>query len=159
VTIEEPDLGVRTTGVVSTVADRPGTNKVDPARVYLEVTPSSAPSQVVGASVKLTIAVRSTQEAVLSVPVTALSVGADGSSRVQVQRRGGETDYVTVQPGLAAQGLVEVRAVRGRLTPEDLVVVGAGGSAGAGGGPSTASAGEVPPSQPSGQSAPAPGAG
>ena len=35
VKIEEPDLGVRTTGVVTQVADRPGTHKVDPGRVYL----------------------------------------------------------------------------------------------------------------------------
>ena len=30
VKVEEPDLGVRTSGVVTQVADRPGTNKVDP---------------------------------------------------------------------------------------------------------------------------------
>lgn len=131
VKIEEPDLGVRTTGTVTQVADRPGTNKVDPTRVYLEVTPGSAPAQVVGASVKLTIAVKSTREAVLSVPVTALSVGADGSSRVQVQRdASGQTDYVTVVPGLAAQGLVEVRPVDGGLSPDDLVIVGARGGSG-----------------------------
>ena len=35
---------------------------------------------------KLTIAVKSTEQAVLTVPVTALSVGADGNARVQVQR-------------------------------------------------------------------------
>ena len=34
VKIEEPDLGVSTTGVVTQVADRPGTHKVDPGRVY-----------------------------------------------------------------------------------------------------------------------------
>ena len=51
VKIEEPDLGVRTSGVVTQVADRPGTNKVDPSRVYLEVTPGAAPTQLVGASV------------------------------------------------------------------------------------------------------------
>jgi hypothetical protein len=130
VKIEEPDLGVRTRGVVSRVAARPGTNKVDPSRVYLEVTPSTASAQVVGASVKLTIGVESTRDAVLSVPVTALSVGADGSSRVQVQRVGGQTDYVTVQPGLAAQGLVEVRPLRGRLAPDDLVLVGSRGKSG-----------------------------
>jgi len=128
VRIEEPDLGVRTTGIVSQVADRPGTHKVDPGRMYLEVAPSTAPAQLVGASVKLTIAVKSTKQAVLAVPVTALSVGADGSSRVQVERPDGPR-YVIVAPGLAAQGLVEVRAVRGRLAPGDLVIVGAKGAA------------------------------
>jgi hypothetical protein len=124
VEIEEPDLGVRTKGVVTEVADRPGTNKVDPSRVYLEVTPGTAPAQLVGASVRLSIAVKSTGRKVLTVPVNALSVGADGSSRVQVERRGGRREYVTVEAGLAAQGLVEIRSVGGSLEPGDLVVVG-----------------------------------
>jgi hypothetical protein len=125
VKIEEPDLGIRTTGKVRQVADAPGTHKVDPGRVYLEVTPGTAPAQLVGASVKLTIAVKSTEQAVMVVPVTALSVGADGSSRVQVQRSSGQTEYVTVDPGLAAKGLVEVRPLRGGLAVGDLVVAGA----------------------------------
>jgi peptidoglycan hydrolase-like protein with peptidoglycan-binding domain len=125
VTIEEPDLGVRTSGVVTQVADRPGTHKVDPSRVYLEVAPGTAPAQLVGASVKLTIAVKSTRDEVLAVPVNALSVGADGSSRVQRRHAGGRTEYVTVEPGLAAHGLVEVRPVSAPLEADDLVVVGA----------------------------------
>jgi hypothetical protein len=129
VAIEEPDLGIKATGVVSQVADRPGTHKVDPSRVYVAITPRTAPAQLVGASVKLTIAVKSTQQAVLVVPVTALSVGADGSSRVQVQQSG-RSEYVTVEPGLAAQGLVEVRPVRGALAPGDLVVAGKGATGG-----------------------------
>ena len=123
VTIEEPDLGVRTTGVVSRIADRPGTHKVDPARVYLEVAPGP-PAQLVGASVKLTVAVKSTREAVLTVPVNALSVGADGSSRVQRQDASGRTEFVSVEPGLAAHGLVEVRPASDALAADDLVVVG-----------------------------------
>jgi hypothetical protein len=131
VKIEEPDLGIKSTGKVVQVASAPGTHKVDPGRVYLQITPGTAPAQLVGASVKLTIAVKSTKEAVLVVPVTALSVGADGSSRLQVQRAGGRTEYVTVEPGLAAQGLVEVRPVSGELKLGDLVVVGdRGGLAG-----------------------------
>jgi hypothetical protein len=128
VRIEEPDLGIKTTGKVTQVAQAPGTHKVDPSRVYLQVTPGSAPSQLVGASVKLTVSVKSTQKAVLVVPVTALSVGADGTSRVQVQSGSGHTSYVTVEPGLAAQGLVEVRPVNGSLNEGDLVVVGERGS-------------------------------
>jgi hypothetical protein len=135
VVIEESDLGVRTTGVVTRVADRPGTHKVDPTRVYAEITPKTAPAQLVGASVKLTIAVNSSEQPVLAVPVTALSVGADGSSRIEVQRTG-RTEFVTVAPGLAAKGLVEVRPVDGGLAPGDLVIVGAGGTL-EGGTPST----------------------
>jgi hypothetical protein len=128
VKIEEPDLGIKATGVVSQVADRPGTHQVSPDRVYVAVTPKTAPAQLLGTSVKLTIAVKSTKQAVLTVPVTALSVGADGSSRVQVQRPNGKTEYVTVVPGLAAKGLVEVRPVHGQLAPGDLVIVGERGS-------------------------------
>jgi peptidoglycan hydrolase-like protein with peptidoglycan-binding domain len=131
VKVEEPDLGVRTGGVVTQVADRPGTNKVDPSRVYLEVTPGAAPAQLVGASVRLSIAVESTERRVLTVPVNALSVGADGSSRVQVQRPGGRSEFVNVEAGLAAQGLVEVRPVGARLRPGGLVVVGAKGASSA----------------------------
>ena len=124
VKIEEPDLGVRTNGVVTQVADRPGTHKVDPSRIYLEVTPGTAPAQLVGASVKLSIAVKSTGRKVLTVPVTALSVGADGTSRVQRQRSSGRSEFVNVEAGLAAQGLVEIRPVGGDLEPGNLVVVG-----------------------------------
>jgi Putative peptidoglycan binding domain len=156
VTIEEQDLGIKATGKVTQVADRPGTHQVDPGRVYLEVTPGTAPAQLLGASVKLTIAVKSTKQAVLAVPVTALSVGPDGSSRVQVQRAGGRSDYVTVVPGLAANGLVEVRAVHGRLARGDLVVVGSSGAAagsGAGSG-ALAGSGSSPGSGSSGASGP-----
>jgi hypothetical protein len=132
VKIEEPDLGIKTTGKVTQVAQAPGTHKVDPGRVYLQVTPGTAPAQLVGSSVKLTVSVKSTDKAVLVVPVTALSVGADGTSRVQVERPGGKNEYVTVAPGLAAQGLVEVRPVRGKLAPGDLVIVGERGSVASG---------------------------
>jgi hypothetical protein len=75
--------------------------------------------------VKLTVAVKSTRGAVLAVPSSALSVGGDGSSRVEV-RRGGRTERVIVVPGLAADGLVEVRPAAGeRLEPGDQVIVGA----------------------------------
>lgn len=134
VLIEEPDLGVKVRGTVTQVADKPGTNRVDPTRVYFEVTPASAPASIVGASVKLTIAVDTTRGPVLAVPVSALSVGADGSSRLQVERAAGRVDFVSVTPGLAAKGLVEVRPIRGALAPGDLVIVGrdAGGPAPAG---------------------------
>jgi hypothetical protein len=129
VTIEEPDLAVKTTGAVTLVADRPGTHRADPGRIYLEVTPTSAPAQLVGTSVKLTISIKSTRGEVLVVPLTALSVGADGEARVQVQRAGGGLEYVNVNPGLAAKGLVEVTPTDGgKLKAGDLVVVGSRGS-------------------------------
>jgi peptidoglycan hydrolase-like protein with peptidoglycan-binding domain len=124
VAIEDPDLGVKTRGTVTRVSSTPGTNRVDPGRFYLVVTPSSGSRSLVGASVKLTIAVKSTSGAVLAVPPSALSVGGDGNARLQVSR-GGRLVFVRVAPGLAARGLVEVRALgRGRLRAGELVVVG-----------------------------------
>ncbi len=128
VSIEEQDLRITVRGRVSRIADRPGTNGADPTRVHFEVTPAEAPARLVGASVRLAIQVESTRGAVLAVPLSALTVGADGSSRVQVVR-GADTDYVTVTPGLVANGLVEVRPiVAAELEAGDLVVVGARGS-------------------------------
>jgi hypothetical protein len=127
VEIEEADLGIRLDGLVSEIADKPGTHGVDPQRYYLEVTPVDAPAALVGASVVLTITVRSTNGDVLAVPVGALSVAADRTSRVQVLEDDGATRYVTVTPGLAAKGLVAVTPVKGALVVGDLVVVGKGG--------------------------------
>jgi hypothetical protein len=127
VLIEEQELGIKLRGTVSRVADTPGTNKVDPSRFSFQVIPESGPVSLVGASVKLTIAVRSTKGRVMAVPASALSLGGDGNARLQV-RRGGRAVLVTVAPGLAANGLVEVRAIGGaRLRPGDLVAVGSRG--------------------------------
>jgi hypothetical protein len=130
VTIEEPELGVELTGTVTDVATEPGTQGVDPGRVYLAVTPTGAPASLAGSSVVLTVTARSSEGTVLVVPVAALSVAADGSSRVQVDLRGRPPRFVTVRPGLAAKGLVAVTPVRGHLAAGDLVVVGrtAGGA-------------------------------
>jgi hypothetical protein len=130
VAVEDPDLGVKTRGTVTRVSRTPGTNRVDPSRFYLVVTPSGGSRSLVGASVKLTIAVKSTSGAVLAVPPSALSVGGDGNARLQVNR-GGRIAFVRVVPGLAARGLVEVRPLgSGRLRQGDLVVVGSGKGAG-----------------------------
>jgi len=149
VQIEEQDLGVKITGTVRQVADKPGTNAVDPARIYLEISPKNAPPVLVGASVKLAIAVKNTRGSVLAVPVSALSVVADGTSRVQRDLGGGRTRFITVVPGLAAAGLVEVRPVGAKLRRGHLVVVGAGGAAapaaGAAPPPATTATGAVSP--------------
>ncbi|HYF25574.1 MAG TPA: peptidoglycan-binding domain-containing protein [Baekduia sp.] len=133
VAIGEDELGVRSSGVVSQVADRPGTRGADATRFHFSVSPTAPLMGLVGASVKLTIAVTSTDGEVLAVPASALSVGGDGTSRVQV-RRGGRTEIVPVVPGLAAQGLVEVRpAGAASLREGDLVIVGSGRRAAAAG--------------------------
>jgi peptidoglycan hydrolase-like protein with peptidoglycan-binding domain len=128
VAIRATDSGVEATGTVTHIATSPGTNGVDPQRYYLEVTPTGLDVSLAGASVVQTISVRTTEGEVLAVPVAALSMASDGTTRVQVQETKGQPRYVTVEPGLAAKGLVAVNPVGGELGPGDLVVVGASGS-------------------------------
>jgi len=153
VRVEEQDLRVDLVGRVNLVADKTGTNNVDPGRTYLEVTPGTAPPALVGASVKLSIAVQSTRGKVLAVPVSALSVGADGRSRVQIDLGAGKTRVVLVNPGLAAQGFVEVTPKQpGALKEGDRVIVGSGAASAA-----KAPTGAAVPATPSGASTTASG--
>lgn len=121
--ISEPDLGIATEGVVHTVATAPGTNGVDAFHVYFEVEVVAPPNNLVAASVRLTIPVASTDGATLTVPLSALTMAPDGTSRVQ-RRIGAATEFVAVQPGLSSRGFVAVTPTRGVLEAGDLVVVG-----------------------------------
>jgi len=125
VAIDEPDLGITATGVVGRVADTPGTDGVDGFHIYLEVLvdESSASTSFVGISFRLTTPIESTGGKVIAVPVSALSLAADGTSRVQVDNNG-SLEFVVVEPGLSAGGFVQVTPVDGTLTPGQLVVVG-----------------------------------
>lgn len=125
VAIDEPDLGITATGVVGRVAGTPGTDGVDGFHVYLEVLvdEASASTSFVGISFRLTIPIESTGGKVIAVPVSALSLAADGTSRVQVDRNG-TLEFVVVEPGLSAGGFVQVTPVDSALTPGQLVVVG-----------------------------------
>ncbi|NNF53967.1 MAG: hypothetical protein HKN03_05930 [Acidimicrobiales bacterium] len=123
VLIDEPDLGIEATGVVSSIADAPGTDGLDGFHVYFEVTVEDPPRNLVNASVRLTIPVESTSDAVLVVPITALTLAVDGSSQVQIDRAG-TLESVVVRPGLSAQGFVEVEVVDGNLAAGDLVLIG-----------------------------------
>lgn len=118
------ELGLSATGTVAEVAQSPGTQGADAQRFYLAVNPSDVPGSLAGASVVLTISVGSTEGEVLVVPVAALSVAADGSSRVLLQTAPGTVTAVTVRAGLSARGMVEITVVSGSLRPGDLVVVG-----------------------------------
>lgn len=123
VTIDEPDLGIQATGVVSRVAATPGTDGVDGFHIYFETIVEEAPSSLEGFSLRLTIPVQTTGGEVLVVPVSALSLSADGTSQVQVQRDGG-MEFLQVEPGLSADGFVAVTPVDGTLAAGDLVVIG-----------------------------------
>ena len=135
VQIDEPDLGIAATGTVSQVAATPGTNGADGFHVWFETIVDGAPANLVGASLRLTVPVRSTSGDVLAVPTGAVSLAADGSSRVERDDGHGGTTSVQVVPGLSADGFVEVTPTHGTLNPGDLVVVGTDQPAGATGGP------------------------
>jgi peptidoglycan hydrolase-like protein with peptidoglycan-binding domain len=131
VQIDEPDLGIKASGVVNQVAGAPGTNGADGFHIWFQVGVDPAPPNLVGASVRLTIPVESSRGAVLAVPTSAVSLTADGSSRVERSSHG-TSSFVRVEPGLSADGYVAVTPVSGTLEPGDLVVVGTKESARAG---------------------------
>jgi hypothetical protein len=74
----------------------------------------------------VTVTVGATDGKVLTVPIAALWLAADGTTHVEVRSRSGTTRSVTVKPGLVAKGMVAVTPVRGRLTAGDVVIVGRG---------------------------------
>jgi peptidoglycan hydrolase-like protein with peptidoglycan-binding domain len=123
VTIDEPDLGLKATGVVKTVADSPGTMGVDGFHIYCEIQVDETKLSLAGSSLRLKIPIESSGGAVLAVPISALSLATDGTSRVQVDRSG-TLEFLTVEPGLSADGFVAITPVEGNLEAGQLVVVG-----------------------------------
>ncbi|MGB7873860.1 MAG: peptidoglycan-binding protein [Anaerolineales bacterium] len=123
VAIDEPDLGFQAAGVVSRVANTPGTDGVDGYHIYFEVLVDETPATLDGFSLRLTIPVESTRGMVRVVPISALFLAADGTSRVQVENNG-KLEFVVVEPGLSADGFVEVKSVDGTLSAGRLVLVG-----------------------------------
>ncbi len=123
VAIDEPDLGLQATGVVSRVADTPGTDGADGYHIYFEVLVDETKVRLEGVSLRLTIPVESTGGAVTVVPISALFLAADGTSRVQVEKDG-KLKFVEVKPGLSADGFVEITPVDGTLSAGQLVLVG-----------------------------------
>ena len=123
VAIDEQALGIKATGRVKRVANTPGTRGVDGYHFYFEIGVDETPTPLEGFSLRLTIPIESTDGEVTVVPMSAISLSADGTSRIQVQRNG-KLEYVGVEPGLSADGYVEVVPVEGALSPEELVVVG-----------------------------------
>lgn len=123
VRVDERALGIKATGVIEMVADTPGTRGADGYHVYFEVKVDETEARLNGISVRLTIPIESTKGAVTAVPVSALSLASDGTSRIQIERNN-TLQYMVVEPGLSASGYVEVAPVEGELAAGDLVVVG-----------------------------------
>jgi hypothetical protein len=123
VAIDEQALGVKATGVVEKVAPTPGTQGVDGYHIYFKVRVVKTSTRLEGFSLRLTIPIESSNGAVTVVPLNALSLSADGKSRVRVENNG-TLEYIVVKPGLAADGFVEVTPLKRSLNPGQLVVVG-----------------------------------
>ena len=123
VAIDEQALGIKATGVVARVADTPGTHGVDGYHIYFEVRVHKTSTPLAGFSLRLTIPIKSTKGVVTVVPLSALSLAADGKSRVQVDNNG-VLEFIVVKPGLSADGFVEVTPVDRKVAPGKLVVVG-----------------------------------
>ncbi|MCB2412674.1 hypothetical protein LGT39_07435 [Demequina sp. TTPB684] len=122
VIIDEPDLLEET--IEATVSEIPEAGSS--GRVQVTVLLDTVPETLLGANVRVIIPVESTSGEVLVVPAAALSAVANGDTRVEVEEPNapGTTRYVTVVTGLATDGVVEVRAVEGKLVKGDRVVVG-----------------------------------
>ena len=128
VQIEAPEFAYASAGHIIFLADKPGLRNTDAQHIAIEVTPDDAPLQLVGASVRLTIPTKTTNGEALVVPISSLSVRADGSTQLQVERSKGKISTVIVSAGLSAQGFVEVRPVTGSLIAGDRVVIGSKGA-------------------------------
>jgi len=122
--IEDSLLAEPLRGEIRQVADRPGTNGVASNRYYIEIVADGIPDELVGSNVKVVIPVGGTAGEVLAVPAAALSATADGSTRVEVREPDGTTRFVRVEPGLSADGLVEITPLDGEIVEGDLVVIG-----------------------------------
>lgn len=123
VMIDEPDLGIKATGLVTRVAGAPGTDGVDGYHIYFETQVSETEMTLEGVSLRLTIPVESTDGAVTVAPLSALSLTAEGHSIIQVEQ-GGALTTMRVEPGLSTDGFVAVTPLDGALAPGQLVVIG-----------------------------------
>ncbi len=132
--MEDPNLGVSLSVRVAFVADSPGGPDAGSDRYTVRLEPlDEVPEDAFNQNLRVTLPFESTGGAVLAVPLAALSAGADGTSRVQVERSEGVVETITVKTGLLARslGLVEIEPVDAELAAGDRVVVGreAGSSA------------------------------
>ena len=130
VQLDEPELGIAAEGRISQVAPTPGTNGVDGFHIYFEVLVDGNPPSLPGVSVRITVPVETSQGESLVVPVGAVSLAPDGTSKVQVDRDG-TIESLTVVPGLVADGYVAITPEGGSLVAGDQVVVGAEAPSGA----------------------------
>lgn len=121
--LDDPTRQLSARGTIERVASAPGTNGADAFHVAFRVLVHDASAELVGASLRISVPIESTGRARLTVPVSALSLGPDGGSRVR-RSTDGRLSYVTVTAGLSADGYVVVTPTEGALDPGDMVVIG-----------------------------------
>ncbi len=125
--LEDQGLGLEVPAVVTFVADKPGGADLSADRYGLRLEPTAPlPEDALNLNLRVSIPISSSGGEVLAVPLAALSAGANGSARVEVERPTGQVEVVEVVTGLRAEGYVEVKAAPGApaLAVGDRVVVG-----------------------------------
>lgn len=126
--VEVFDLAKTMDATITQIADRPGTDGAGEGRFAVVLLPSdlTAAAEATGFSVRVTVPIESTGgDAVLAVPLAALSTSADGTSRVEVLGDNGARSAVAVTVGLTAQGYAQITALDdAELHEGDQVVIG-----------------------------------
>ncbi len=116
-------------GSVTQVGDRLTQTEGD-SKIQVTVRTSDMPLSLVGLNVRVTVAVASTKEKVLVVPVAAVSANAEYRISVTKVDSMGGLEQVEVKPGMSASGYVEVEPVdSARLSVGDRVLLGYMGDA------------------------------
>ncbi|MEP7113188.1 MAG: hypothetical protein ABI862_07975 [Ilumatobacteraceae bacterium] len=112
-------------GVVSSIGAELAPSAISGLPSYPAVVDADLPATWSGLNVRATFTTASTSHPVLVVPSAAVTSAANGDLRVQVQRKTGTVDTVTVTTGLSADGFVEVStSAAGALAAGDRVVIG-----------------------------------
>ena len=124
VDIDEQSLGIKAKGVVESVDQTPGTHGVDGYHIYCGIRVDESPAPLQGFSLRLTIPVKSTKQAVITVPLSAVSLAADGKSRVQVRRRRRAQYRSSLSRVWPPTDSLRSLPIDGALEPGQLVVVG-----------------------------------
>ncbi len=123
--LEDEDLGITAEATIGFVAENPGGGEVQSDRYRIRVDPNEElPEDALNVNFRITIPITSSGGAVMAVPLAALSAGSDGTTRVEAERSPGQTELVRVNPGLRAEGFVEIEVIEGSLDVGDRVVVG-----------------------------------
>lgn len=118
---DEPDTG---SGAENPEASS-GSSAVEQQTILIEPV-DSLPASWAGQDVRVTITSASSKEKVLAVPVTAISMGADGKAFVVVSEDSDSSTQrkVPVKLGVTGSGLVQVTALEGRIEEGQRVIVG-----------------------------------